>query len=229
MNICLDITKKFNSVINYNYFFDSAPMNPVIFLDYTNSSVSHYEFDLMNFGLNVSDEMEQVFLKNRSFFENIVKCSYEYKSLLIYGKAKITINGVKGVDLQYSSKDEKLYYSLPYQVKKGDFDFECGGFSSCSNHFVIAHIIANSSAQATITFSSDDYFLMSSNSMEFENIAASKQTPFQYECNNVFDRFIKRFSQSPGKMFDINFINRYYKTYFENGFNTSVAIKDEKF
>lgn len=64
MNICIDITKEFDSVINYNYFFDSAPMYPVMYLKYFDDTTDHYELELMNFGLNISDRMEKIFLEN---------------------------------------------------------------------------------------------------------------------------------------------------------------------
>lgn len=110
----------------------------------------------MNFGLNISERMERMFLENKRLFGNIINCSFEYKSLLIYGKSKIVIDGVKGVEIQYSNKKETLYYNSAYKVKAGYFDFVCGGFSSFSDHFVLAHIIAGHNAKATITFASDD-------------------------------------------------------------------------
>lgn len=227
MNVCFDITKEFNALINFNCFFDMAPMNPVIFLDFPDNCSCCYEFDLMNFGLNINDEMEQIFMKNEQYFGDIARCSYKYKSLLIYGRAHIKIIGVKGVSFCYSNKDEHLYYSLPYQIKKGDFDFECGGFSSCSEHFALVSIIAECNAHATISFSSDDYFLMSSASLELEKIASNKQTPFKYKKNDAFNEYIKKFSRTQGKMFDINFIKRYFEVKYNDGFNTTIAVKDE--
>ena len=42
MNICIDITKEFDSVINYDLFFDSAPMYPVIYLNHFDDTMCHY-------------------------------------------------------------------------------------------------------------------------------------------------------------------------------------------
>lgn len=228
MNVCLDITKEFNSLVNYDYFFDGAPMYPVIFLNLSDDISYCYEFDLMNFGLNISNGMEQIFLENEQYFGDIIRCSYEYKRLLIYGKAHIKITRVKGVSFRYGHKGEYLYYGSPCQVKKGDFNYKCGGFSCFSEHFVLLSIIADCNAHATISFSSENYFLMSSASQEFENMASNKQTPFKYENNNIFNEYIKKFSKYPEKMFDANFIRKHFEVKYDNGFNTLIAVKDEK-
>ena len=227
MNICIDITKEFDSVINYDFFFDSAPMYPVIYLNCFDDTVDHYELGLMNFGLNISDRMERIFLENKKIFGNIVNCSFEYKSLLIYGRSQIVIDGVKGLDIRYSNKKETLYYNSAYKVEKGDFDFVCGGFSDFSDHFVLAHIIAGHNAKATIAFSSEDYLLMSSDTPDFQEMASKRQTPFKIENKKIFNTFINKLSQTPGKMFNIDFYSKYFKTNFNGEFNTTMAINSE--
>lgn len=229
MNICIDITKEFDSVINYDFFFDSAPMYPVIFLNHFDDTMHHYELELMNFGLNISDRMERMFLENKKSFGNIIDCSFEFKSLLIYGKSQIAIDGVKGLDIRYSNKNEILYCQSAYQVEEGDFDFVCGGFSSFSEHFVLAHIIAGHDAKATITFSSEDYLLMSSDTPGFQKMASKRQTPFKIENKDIFNTITNKFSQTPGKMFDIDFYSKYFRPNFDGEFNTTIAIKSEIF
>lgn len=227
MNICIDITKEFNSVIDHDCFFDSAPMYPVIYLNDLNDTNDHYEIGLMNFGLNISDKIERVFLENKRSFEDIINCSFEYKSLLIYGRSKIVIDGVKGLDIRYSNKKETLYYNSAYKVEEGDLDLVCGGSSSFSDHFVLAHIIAGRNAKATITFSSNDYLLMSSDSPEFQKIASKRQTPFKIENKKIFDTITDKLSQTPGKMFDIDFYSKFFRTNFNGDLNTTIAIKSE--
>ena len=227
MNICIDITKEFDSLINYDLFFDSAPMYPVIYLNHFDDTMCHYELGLMNFGLNISDRIEKIFLENKRAFRDITNCSFEYKSLLIYGRSKIVIDGVKGLEIRYSNKKETLYYNSAYKVEKGDFDFVCGGFSSVSDYFVLAHIIAGHNAKATISFSSEDYLLMSSDDPDFQKMASKRQTPFKIENRKMSNTITNRLSKTPGKMFDIDFYSKHFRTNFDGGFNTTMAIDSE--
>ena len=59
-------------------------MYPVICLNCFDDTADHYELGLMNFGLNISDRMERIFLENKKIFGNIVNCSFEYTSLQLF-------------------------------------------------------------------------------------------------------------------------------------------------
>ncbi len=48
----------------------------------------------MNFGINISDDMDETFMKNNPYFEDITKCTYQFRRLLISRKARFRIEGV---------------------------------------------------------------------------------------------------------------------------------------
>jgi len=232
MDITLDITNKFNTLVNYDYFLDNAPMNPIIFLEFPNNIVGGYEFELMNFGLNISSEMKERFGNSLPNFKDIFECSYQYQRIIIYGKAKFKITGLKGGDVKFTDIDnplngKKFYYTWPYKVEKGDFDFICGGNSSFSPHFTTVHLIGSRNARATITFSSEDYILICDDQIDTEDIAASKQTPYNYvqaqtlrlpvDCNNV-----------AGKMFNLDFRDKYFDLVYREHFHTTIATNSEE-
>lgn len=233
MNITLDITKRFNTLVNHDSFFDFAAMNPVLYLNFPNDIRGNYDLELMNFGLNISKEMEQEFIKHTPYFDDIVKCEYAYKSLVIFGKAKFIFTGIKGADLRFCDTGEvaesrALYYTWPYEVTKGDYQFLCGGHSPFSPHYLLLYLIADSNTRATITFSSNDFILLDSHSIELEEFASNKQAPFSFKEVVTGKHFLSNCTAIQGKMFDFDFRNKYFETVFKEGFHTTVAIKNEK-
>lgn len=233
MDITLDITKRFNTLVNHDCFFDGPLMNPVLFLNYPNDIRGNYNLELMNFGLNISKEMEEEFIKYTPYFDDIVKCEYAYKSLVIFGKAKFNFTGIKGAEVQFSDVGEvadsrTLYYTWPYEVTKGDYQFLCGGHSPFSPHYLLLYLIADSNTRATITFSSNDYMLMDSHSIELEELASSKQAPFSFKESATGKHFLNNCTAIPGKMFDFDFRNKYFEAVFKEDFHTTVAINSEK-
>jgi len=229
MDITLDIEKRFNTVINHEYFFDGPSMEPVLFLNISESIYGEYEIELMNFGLNIHKEMEESFMNYSPDFDDIVRCTYEFKSLLIFGKAILKFSGIKGADLKLAHlSGEKLYYTWPYKIVKDDYLFSCGGYSPFSAHYMLLNLIANSNASATITFSSSDYLLLNNHSYDIENMASSRQTRFSYVESNIGDIFLNKCSVNIAKSFDFNYYNRYFRMAFTKNTHTTRAIASEK-
>ena len=242
MYITLDITENFNQVINYSMFFDwSIPLNPVMFLEKSIQFNKTFSFQLMNFGLNIDDGIEKEFATNYPTFDNIIKCDFAYKSLIIFGQATISISSMKGLCLQlldpgkppykevYAMHDSKpqivpsdgLYYEHPCIIKKGDYLFHCGGNSSFSNHFINAKFIAYKDTKVTITFSSEEYILKESCDEAYEKMLAKKQTPYySYLQNIVTSDLLERCTVKKPKLLDVEYMNKYF-----GGFD--IAICDE--
>ena len=76
MNITLDITKGFNTLVNSDYFLDVASMNPFLFLDYPNEFGHSFDFELMNFGLSITDALEKQLLAYSPLLDTIINCEY---------------------------------------------------------------------------------------------------------------------------------------------------------
>ena len=237
MEITLDITKVFDSVVDTGHFIDAGKMKPYIFFDFPFDVVDGvFDFSLMNFGLNMNLEnklIEEILKENSPNFDDIVDCEYDYKSIMIFGKAKFKITGVKGIDIRlWDSKiGEKLYYSNnAYKIKKGDFNFNCSGNSEFSSHSISLSIVANTQAQGTVTFDSNEYILMNECSKEFEEYVSSKQTAYDYKTSCKYDTgILEMFDIKIPKSFDFEHYQKYFKHIFsiETGFNTTMAVKNE--
>jgi len=195
----------------------------------------------MNFGLNIDSDIEKEISTKYSNLSSILDCSYKYKSLIVFGRAKFRIRGVKGMCLQFLDHNmppyqevyigqgepvqivpsDGLYYEHPCILKKGDQRFVCGGKSSFSNHYINARFIANKNTDVTITFSSNDYILKESHDEKYETNLAKKQTPYNSYSNDLWrhDIWDKLTTKKP-KMLDVGYTNKYF-----GGYN--IAIDDE--
>jgi hypothetical protein len=232
MEITLDITRRFNTLVNHDYFFDGPPMNPVLFLNYPKDIRGEYQLSLMNFGLNISKEMEDEFKKYSPSFSDIIKCNSENKRIIIFNEAKFKFSGIKGADFRFAdtntnSNNEPLYYTWPYKIVEGDYQFLCGGHSPFSTHYLLCYLIGDSNARATITFSSEDYFLLDSYSSELEELASSKQKSFSIKESTVGRNILSSCTSISGKTFDSVIFNEYFDIIYKEGFHTTVAIKSE--
>jgi len=130
MKITLDITKKFNSVVNHAHFLDwaSTLMNPVIFFENPFQVKENFSFDLMNFGLNLDAEMEEIFVTQSLHFDdtmNFKSNEFVHKSLLIFGRARFNFTGLNGLYIQFGEHDkvlsEKVYhegYMIPKVIER---------------------------------------------------------------------------------------------------------------
>jgi len=172
-------------------------------------------------------EFEAEFEKNSPSFNDVLECQYEYKGIMIFGKACFNITGVKGAAIRLAHKDERLYCEWPYTIKKGDYIFQCGGYAPFSHHYMIIYIVADKDAVATIKFSSDEYVLMNSAEYEFQKSVSAMQTP--YIRNNIGNASIlSKFTTMKSRLFDFDYdFNKYITTFTEDGFHTTRAFASE--
>jgi len=233
MQITLDVTKEF-SVINDAHFLDAGEMKPYIFFDFPlNILDGVFTFELMNFGLNMNDEIEKNFKIYSPYFDDIINCNFKYKNIIIFGKAKFKITNVKGVEVELRNleNEEKLYYATaPYRIEKDDFIFEKGGYSEFSSHDTTLYIISDKNTQATVTFSSDEYILMHTHEPEYERYVATKQTHYNYKSSPMYNTdILKSFDSRITKLFDFNYYPKYFKPVFfqEEGISRTAAFKSE--
>ena len=247
MNVSLDITKNFIAAVNHADVFDLASklMNPVIFFENPIQSKENFCFELMNFGLNISKEMEKKFEAESPCFDDNINSEcpdYVCKSIFIFGKAGFKVTNVKGLCMQLASPDrvisermiipkviqgERLYYEQPCILKKGDRLFECGGKSAFSNHYTLLKIIGDKNSQATVTFSSADYLIMDLFDEAGEFIYAKKQTPYNYENGIPRPDILNNCTGKIPKLFDFDFRSKYIG-FGNDHFASRVVIRDEE-
>ena len=205
MEVTLDITKIFSSVINYIFVFghNTLLMNPILFLESPFQFKENFTCELMNFALNHAAEMDDKFVAATPYFDDILTCDFEYKDILIFGKAKINVSNVKGVymvlkepskiiynktflkgSVPENTYGKSIYYEHSCEVKRGDYLFNMGGKSSFSNHIVELYLIADKDARATISFSSKDYVLRTAHDPINEQAYSKMQTPYSYVNND---------------------------------------------
>jgi len=222
MKITLNITPKtFNYFADYSWFLHGYTRgNSYIFFDFPPKIEDGiFEFELMNFGISMDYDgyVEKVLKEKSPYFDDVVNCIYQYKNMMIFGKAKFKLTNVKGVDVCLSTDNnfsDFLYYGTDYRIEKGDFKFQCGGKSAFSPvHGSSLNIITNKDMQATITFSSDDYILLDRSDEEFIKDVASKQTTYDYESSSQHqnaDEILKHFTTKVAKTFDWDFRTEYF-------------------
>ena len=223
MEITLDITKVFNSVINYVLFFDSMPMNPILFVDECFQDQSMINCSLMNFTLNYDEKMERAFVKKAPHFDDILACAFLYKDLFIYGKAKISVSKIKAVHMVFKKHNEFLYLEKSLKngektyipnpdllyytfnngnVEKGDILLNIGGNSSFSEHLIDMYMIADKSAKATITFSSNEYIVRDAHDHVSERKFHRFQTPYNHSAHAYHSNILAKCTNTPGEVFD---------------------------
>ena len=228
MEITLDITKRFRYIVNYALFFDcDIPMNPIIFFNNPFQFNKNFSFELMNFGLNIEDKAEHEFSLNSPYFDDVLKCEFLYKSIIIIGRAKFHISNLKGLGVQLTDyiaphgvPADTHYYEHACKINKGDFIVDCGGKSEFSHHFIKTIFIADKDAKITVTFSASDYLLKSSDDHNHESHLAKKQTPYNFSTGAPRPDILEKCTAKKPEMFD----NNYRAIYFGDD---DVAIRDE--
>lgn len=212
MEITIDITKIFRYVVNYTLFFDcDIAINPVIFFEKPFKYDNIFNFELMNFALNIEQEMNDEFLKKSPHFDDIINCDVLHKSVIIIGRAKFKITNLKGLGLMLTTTHCKkelppLYFEHPCKIKKGDYVFDCGGNSTFSPHFIKAIFITDKDAKVTVSFSSKDYLLKTSCDKQYENRLAKKQTPYSYIDREQRIDILSKCSKKEPRVFNDSFI-----------------------
>lgn len=212
MNVTIDITNDFNQLIDYIM----APKKPIIFLNFPSSIVGTYELELMNFMLNLNDDIIEQFKDYNVIYDKLINNNYAFKSLFLFGKAKITFDNVKGADVEISLDDDfhkgkKAYHTWEYKVEKGDLRFECGGYASFLPYFILINILCQSETQVKIKFSTDDCIIIDSSD---DSYALSNETKYEYTCQM-------------GKMLNKNFINQYFVSNHECLIPKDIAVQTE--
>jgi len=240
--VTLDIPPKiFNSVMNFGYFFgnDASLMHPIIFSENLFDTKEVVSFEMMNFRLDIFDDMEKELIKHSPNFDKVAECDCNYKGLLIFGKARLDITNVKGIYLEFSGlpdsfgkeyhgrddivtniRGEKTYYTRPCKIKKGDYILLVGGNSSFSHHYAECYLVADKDAIATITFSLDEYILVDAHDEDSEFIFSKKQTRYDYRNSKPRPDILEKFTNVPSKLFDADFMRDY--------FEAAVAFRDEE-
>jgi len=222
MRITLNLSPKiFNYFTDYDHFLhDYSSGDSYIFLDLPPKiEDGTFEFELMNFGISMDYHgyVEKLLKEKSPYFDDVVNCDYQYKNMMVFGKAKFKITHVKGIDIQLrddNNFNDSLYYGTDYRIEKGDFKFNCAGNSAFSPHYsAMLNIITNKDMQATITFSSDEYILLDRSDEEFIKDIASKQTTYDYETSSQYqnaDEILKYFTSKVTKTFDWDFRTEYF-------------------
>jgi len=253
MDITLDITDYFNSVVNYSMFFDwdYSLMNPILFFTKPFQFTENFCFELMNFGLNIEKDMENLFHEKRPYFDDILRDTttpcYMCKSILIFGKAKFEFSKLKGLCVQLRDPStppykevydalskttiivpsDGLYYEHQCKLKTGDNLFDCGGKSEFSNHNISIRLIAEKGTTARITFSSNDYVLMTGHNEADEKNYAKMQTAYNWlNCESREDIWDMLTTEKP-KMLDVDYYNRYIRE-GQRHYASCVAYCDEE-
>lgn len=212
MKVELNITNNFNQVIDYVMI----PRKPVIFLNFPSQIQGTYGFELMNFGLNIDDDVESQLMNYEPFYAELRKNNFPYKSLFVYGIAKFTFEGIKGADVKFSLDNnfhdgKKAYHTWEYKVNKGDFLYQCGGNASFLPYFTTINLLAGKNRNVTVTFSKEQTVLIDSYE---EGYALSKESVYKY-------------MKEKGKLFDSQFIKEHFITEFDGEISTTLAVKDE--
>lgn len=205
MEITFDITDDFNFLIDCCNFLDNSRMLPVLFFEPIEKISGEYSVDLMNFGFNINDKIESE-LKKHSCFQDVLNCTYEFKSLMIVRKAKLSFEGIKGADVCIRNMTgQARYHTWPYKLQQGDVFYSCAGYSPFLAHHTSLELIGNSTSMAKISFSTNDYILMDSSASEFEFWASMQQSKIPVCETDKNSSFIMKCSSIPAKMFDLEY------------------------
>ena len=230
MEITIDITNNFNKVVNYSLFLDWGIMNPVMFFEDPFRIDTHFNFELMNFGLNIYKEIEEELSKYLPNFKDILDCNSSYKSIIIFGRAKFNISNVKGLNLHlydtpYAYKEsrtgllkkpktvlsEGLFYEHPCVLKQGDTLIECWANSAFSPHKTRLALVADKNTKVTLTFSSKDYVVKESYDKIHEEYLSKKQTPYTFLEGKPRPDILEICSPDVRpKIFDTDYRNSYF-------------------
>lgn len=210
MDLTIDITEEFNKLVNCDLFLDGPYMKSILFIDEINISSNKYEFGLMNFGLNINDYIERAMHNYNKDFEMVLSSKDLYKSIMIFGKAKITITYAKGLDLMFTDESiYKKYFSTSYEIENNDKCFFCSGYSSFSKHYITAYIVAKSDTCAKLTFNSKEYVLYDRSKNDWEiSKFQRKYTPTQTENGN---KILIKMNDKKGMMFSDKYREILYK------------------
>jgi len=236
MEITLDISNNFNSVINFDSFLGQGERiaRPTIFFDEPFGFDENFGFELSNFGLNVEDEMMGDFVKKSPHFNDIIDVDvphYMQKGILVFGKARITVKKLKGLYLRLSghngSDESDLYFQCHEMLNKGDVLYEVGGQSAFSPHYTKGILVADRTAQATLRFLSTEYILIDSCDEDANKYYSLRQTPHSYLANNPRLDVISHFTKNPAKMFDFEYRSNRFDYRYDNDFRGMVAKRDE--
>lgn len=232
MKLTLDITKDFNELVDVGHFINAGEMKPYIFFDFPPKIENRmFTFEIMNFGFDVSSRsglIEKQFKEKSSHFDDIL-----HKRLMITGKAEFEIKNVKGIDIQLWDLKNKtrMYYSTDnYQIEKGDYLFEGGGYSEFSSSYIWLNVLADKNTKATITFSLGEYVELENDSPEFERYVSTLQTPYDYQTSSRYDAdILKSFDNKVPRTLDFEYSQKYFSstTAHGKGIYTTVAIESE--
>ena len=193
-----------------------APKNPIIFLNFPSSIVGTYELELMNFMLNLDDAVIEQFSNCNVIYDSLVNNDYAFKSIFLYGKAKIVFDNVKGADIEFSldsdfHKGKKAYHTWEYKIEEGDLRFECGGYASFLPYFILINILCKRESKVKLKFLTDECIVVDSPD---DSYALSKEVKYEY-------------AYKIGNMFNKSFIEQYFVSSHECLIPKDIAIKNE--
>jgi len=238
MEITLDITKCFNTAVNTDSFYGKSGlvMSPTIFFDKPFGFEKEFGFGLMNFGLNISEEMHKGFILKSPHFDDILLNQvpqYAPNSVLIFGKARIEIKNLKGLCIALSplhgKPEETLYLNHHSKLYKDDMLYELGGSSAFSPHYFRIVLIADKLAKASLSFSSEDYILDNQTSECSEIFYQEQVLKYDYlDAESRFDILERCSSAIRPKIFNVDYRNKYFRTAEGRNFGGyEFAVADE--
>lgn len=188
MKLTLDISnKEFDGVVGAD-----MKVTPTIFLNFPSDIRGGYEFELINSIVNIYDFKDQVERQG---------LQVEDDSLLVFGKMKIRIEGVKGADFKLVEGDfhkgRKQYHTWPYTLNKGDVVCMCGGnLSFLSRYYASVIIVAEGKHKITLTFDTDEAIPIDIFNRDSTTQAHLKVIEYEH-------------TTSQGKLFDFNFFQEH--------------------
>lgn len=188
MKLTLDISnKEFDGVVGAD-----MKVTPTIFLNFPSDIRGAYEFELINSIVNIYDFKDQ--LEKQGL-------QVEDDSLLVFGKMKIRIEGVKGADFKLVEGDfhngRKQYHTWPYTLNKGDVVCMCGGnLSFLTGYYASVIIVAEGKHKITLTFDTDEAIPIDIFNRVSTTQAHSKVIEYEH-------------TSSQGKLFDFNFFQEH--------------------
>lgn len=203
----LDITENF--IYDVNMDPDLGKETCITYLVFNPNELYNDQISLkiINFDLNISNFLNELRLDSR--MEHTLK-DVTFKnapSLFCNMPVSFIFTDIKGFELcVLDDKQNKLYKSMSYKLKKGDKRFRLTGKSAFSQYFIVLNLIGNTNARICIDFDPNECVYSDENSY---NISYN-----QYEMERIespkWEDFIKSCYKERTKMFDVDFCNKYF-------------------